>query len=343
MSIVTECFLETVPEKFNSKLIELYSSPYSTLEYNKAFGNVEHPISCFCIYEGNKLVQLFIFKILKKSKKVHILNRLVVIESKYLKCFSEYIFQSTINVNSIKINHLTNQITQNSLAFSICKPFDEDYILKLPNSISEYLSKLSPHMRRHTKNYISRIERTFEGYSFSVFEKKEIPKKVINKIVEMNHLRMNNKKIVSGIDNRYTENIIKFAQDYGFISILELDNKIVAGLITYSINSNYFVEEISSDPEYDKFNVGHTCLYLTIQRCIELKGNSFHLLWGNNFYKQRFLAQRTQLYSTTIYKNSIIKIYDYFICEIFPEITFKNIFRITKRYIKKVKKPYTGT
>jgi CelD/BcsL family acetyltransferase involved in cellulose biosynthesis len=191
-------------------------------------------------------------------------------------------------------------------------------------------------MRRHTKNYISKILRTFGIYSLKIYERDKIPESIIYRIIEMNHLRMNDKNIVSGIDSSYAKKIVKFVRDFGFISVLEINGEIVAGLITYLIKNNYFVEEISSDPKFDQYNVGHTCLFLTIQDCIERNGNEFHLLWGNNPYKQRFLAERFQLYSVTLFRSNILKYKFKLVNELLQKLSFKYIFKFLKRKIKMI-------
>jgi hypothetical protein len=333
MSLRHECYFGAIPEKFKTQLVELYKTPYCTTEYIKSFCGVRQ-LNCFSIHDELNLIHLILFTIDQQQQSVSILNRVFEFDIKYLNIFSNYIFNAKLHINKIQVNHLTKPILNENYFPFICRPFDEDYIIKLPVSDCEYLTRLSPNMRRHTKNYISKIERAFGSYSFSVFEKKDVTEDLINKIIEMNHLRMNAKNIVSGIDRIYAEKIMEFVGYFGFISILELKGEIVAGLISYSIKNNYFVEELSSDPFYDSYNVGHTCLYLTIQECIKKSGNEFHLLWGNNPYKKRFLAERYQLYSVTTFRTIFIKFKCVLVLEIFPCLSSKYILKLCKRKVK---------
>ena len=68
----------------------------------------------------------------------------------------------------------------------------------------------------------------------------------------MNHLRMKEKNTASDIDSNYRKSIIDFVKYYGFVSVLEIEGKIVAGVILYLIGNQYFLETISHDPEYNK-------------------------------------------------------------------------------------------
>jgi len=334
MYIRNECFFGYIPEKFRSKLIESYKTPYSTIEYSQSFYD-EESLNCFSICDASTLIHIIIFTIDKRHKTVNVLNRVFEIEPKYLIYFSRFIFNSKLQIDKIRVNHLMNPINSKQILPFVCKPFDEDYILKLPASNSEYLLSLSTNMRRHSKNYISKIEKTFGSYDFHVYEKTNASEQKIKRIIEMNHLRMASKNIISGLDDNYTKKIIKFVRDFGFISVLEINDQIVAGLISYSIQDNYFVEELSCEPLFDKFNVGHTCLFLTIQECIERKGNEFHLLWGNNPYKHRFMAERVQLFSVTVFRTNLIKQQYKLRYEIFPLLNFTIVIKMIKRKIKK--------
>ncbi|MDR3704382.1 MAG: GNAT family N-acetyltransferase [Paludibacteraceae bacterium] len=335
MNLKYKCYWGEIPEEFSLWLINRYKTPYCTVEYNRLFCETIS-LNCFSIYDDDTLVHLIIFGFEPQYKKINILNRVFELDIEYLNLFSNYIFNTKLQIDKIQINHLINPLLYNHLFPSICTLFDEDYVIKLPGSTSEYISRLSSNMRRHTKNYISKIERTFGNYSFNIFEKDDVSEEIINKIVKMNHLRMNAKNIVSGIDQSYANKIIRFAQNFGFISVFKIDGEIVAGLISYSIGNNYFVEEISSDPQYDKFDVGHTCLFLTIQDCISRGGKEFHLLWGNSSYKSRFLAERCQLYSVSIFRTHYLKQKHRFINELLPCMSAKYLFKIFKRKMKKI-------
>lgn len=105
-------------------------------------------------------------------------------------------------------------------------------------------------------------------------------------------------------------------------------------MATYYIENRFFAHLISNNPDYDKYNVAHTCMYLTIQKCIELKGKEFHMLWGTGFYKGRFLAVANQLHSTTIMRSSITKYIYVFKYDILPRYRYTTLKRNIKRYLK---------
>lgn len=269
----------------------------------------------------------------RAKKRLVILNRVSYIEFCYLEKFTKYIFIKH-RIRLIQIEHQLYNFSNNWRKPYLVRERAEDFIIRLPSSIEEYEKRLSSNMRRHTRNYISKINRELGELTFNIYKNSNIPPMIIHKIVEMNHQRMINKKIISGLDESYVEKILRFINFYGYVTTVEIQGSIVAGTITYSISNNYFVEEIASDPAFDKYDVGHTCLFLTIKECINQHGNEFHLLWGNNPYKTRFLGERSQLYSAFFFRSHFSKYSFYFRNIILPQVTLNNITRLLKKQVK---------
>jgi hypothetical protein len=333
MSIRYKCYFNDIPKHFKTELLEIYQSPFCLFEYYSSFYEGFN-LNCFSIYNDVELIHLIIFSINQKEKVVNILNRLIYLDFQYLDLFSEFIFNSKIKIDKIHLHHLANPILKKQVNNCICKPNGEDYLINLPKSVEEYFSSFSFNQRSHTKRSISKIVGSFENYSLQIFEKNNIPERIINRIIEMNQLRMNEKNIISGYDKQYTDCIIKFVRDCGFVSVLEINNAIVAGVILYLIKDKFFLETVSHDPEFNQYSVGHTCLYLTIQKCIERNGKEFHLLWGDSRYKKSFLAERIQLYSITVHRTKILMKYNRFVHELLPLISAKNFLKLLKHRTK---------
>ncbi len=327
MNVNIKNYFHDISEEHKIQIRQLYNNPFSTFEYFETFFDGKQ-FNLITIHDEGKLVHLIVFYINEHDKEAYILNRLFYLDTKYLHLLANLIFSDFQNVKKISLKHLLNPFNRNENINLVCNPYDENYIIPLPISVSDYLLKLSPNMRQQSKRRVNNLKKAFLNYDFRVYEKEEIPDKVIKQIIKMNHSRMSNKNIISGINEDYEKNILNFVSNYGFVTVLEINNLIVAGLITYKIGNHYFMQTISSDPDFDKYSVGHTCLFLTIQRCIELEGKQFHLLWGNNFYKKRFLAQRVQLYSTTLFRTPIIQIKHYLINIILPKLTSKSFIKV---------------
>jgi len=335
MNITHEYYFGYIPEKFKSEFVELYESAFCTIEYNQAFCG-ENTLNCFSIHDENKLLHIIIFTINQPERNVTVLNRVCEINSKYLNLFSDSVFVTISGIDTIQFCQLTNQVSEKQKFPYICAYFNDDNIIKLPATSAEYFSSLSYHMRNHTQSYIGRLKRAFGDYTFELFEKKEIPESVIDKILEMSHLRMRQKNIDWGYDDTYIHSLKKFLLDFGYVSVLKINGEIVAGLIMYSIKNHFFFETTSSNLDYDKNNVGHTCFFLSIQSCIDRNGKEIHLLWGNSPYKKRFLAEEHPLYSITFYRTRFIKLKFKVINEYLPNFSIKKLHKLFKRKIKNI-------
>ena len=335
MDFKYEFYTENVLEKLNSQLINLYGFPFCTSQYFDVYYN-SIKLYTFCIYYNSQLVHILVFTIDKKNSIATVLNHLSNIDNQYLNAFKNFIFNHDKSLKRVVLNHQMIRPSVDCGFHSIYLANSEDWIISLPKTKEEYFSNFSYHMRNHTQSYISKVKRAFGDFEFLIYTKKDISSLLVDRILEMNYLRCQKKNIVWGIDNDYIVGIRQLTKELGCASILKVNNEIVAGLILYSINNQYFFEITSSDPQYDKYNVGHTCFFLTIQYCIEQQGKEVHLLWGNSPYKQRFLANRVQLYSITIFKNLFVKLEYKIVNEIFNKLTLKQLIRIIKNFIKRI-------
>ncbi|GEM_PF-1503356 len=276
-----------------------YNSPFCALDFHL---NEQY----VAVFDGDNLEDLVPYTLNRSCAVIN--NALWSIDDANISAISNYIFVHHPKVRRIQWSKLLEQNSAEEHPF-IMTMESNDHVLLLPQTIEEYEASLSPHMRRHTKNYISRLNRTFPQYESGVSYKfianngTKIQGGVIRNIVTFNQLRMAGKNIVSGLDDEWVNNILPILHNMGVVYSLEVDGKLVAGLITYHIKHTMFVEAIASDPEYNKYDVGHICMYLTICDGIKNGIKEIHLLWGSNPYKSRFLANEIPLYSTIVFRN----------------------------------------
>lgn len=322
-------------ETLRVEFIELYKNPYCTVEYYETYFIIDE-LECNSIIEDGKTVHLIVSKLDSKSQTIYILNRMIDIDIKYINLIAAHFFKKHQKFKKIQFDHLTKPVLASTLNPSWSKLLDEDYIIQLPSSVIQYQSMLSSHMRRHTNNYVSKINRNIGFFSFCIYEKDNITDSVFNQLIDMKTLRMVKKKMVSAVTPTEANNILAIAKKYGFITTLEVNNEILAGMLVYSIDNRFFAHLISNNPKYDSYNVAHVCMYLTIQKCIELQGIEFHMLWGTAFYKKRFLAVSTPLHSITIFRTRLLKLIHVLEFSILPALSYRNLKRTTKIYLKNV-------
>ncbi len=73
-------------------------------------------------------------------------------------------------------------------------------------------------------------------------------------------------------------------------------NSIAAATLSLLHGGEGYLIVIAHDPQYDWLNLGSVCLWKTIEHVIGLGHTTFHLMWGESFYKEQFGGAREPLY-----------------------------------------------
>jgi hypothetical protein len=186
----------------------------------------------------------------------------------------------------------------------------QDIAVKLPHNFDEYHSNLGGHTRKNIAYYSGRLRRAYGDVAFHVTVGPEIEPSTIGRILDMNRLRMKNKNIQSGFDSSLEKKIVEFCRHYGLVSTLSLQGKVAAGAICYEVGNQAYLEIIAHHPDFDKDRVGQICLYLTVKHMIDKGRDSFHMLWGENEYKYRFLGVKQELCFFSVYRSYAAKAAD---------------------------------
>jgi hypothetical protein len=289
-----------IPSDIEEDLVRLYQSAFSVKEYFQTFKNVIN-YNAFVIQDNNAHLKCIIIYV-KSGSELTVLNELFDIRSSHLGYFIENTFENNPYIRKINVNRI--KFTPDSIGYPyLIADHSEDIVLQLPRRIEEYHYSLGKKTRKHIAYYINRLEKEFEDFSFKVTLPEKIDSGLVGRIVEMNRLRMKSKNRVSGIDKKYEENITEFTKIYGLIGAVILNNQVVAGAICYEVGDHAYLETISHDPVYNKYNIGQVCLYMTIKSLIERGRDALHMLWGESEYKFRFLGVKHDLYSVSIFRS----------------------------------------
>jgi CelD/BcsL family acetyltransferase involved in cellulose biosynthesis len=236
------------------------------------------------------------------GKEITVLNELVEIGQEYLQYFSDAVFSRYPRISVINCNCLTGRPPDLSYPRRVWR-LSHDIAIPLPSTFEAYHVRLGKQTQKHIRYYLNRLQREFHDFAFHVATAHEIDPAVIGRIVEMNRLRMKNKNVRSGFSTVFEKRIIEFCKYYGVVSTVSIKGRIVAGAVSYAVGNQSYLEVIAHDPEYNKYNAGQVCLYLTVKHMVESGGASFHLLWGENEYKYRFLGVKEDLYFMSIYRS----------------------------------------
>ncbi|HEY6913044.1 MAG TPA: GNAT family N-acetyltransferase [Paludibacter sp.] len=289
-------YFKGLPEEYESFLIEKYNSYITTCKYNEIY-HPDYEIHYVLIYDDSKLTELLMFE--NSGDTTTCLNKLVYIDQNIFSEFTKFIFESFPVIKKVIIIF-------SYISYSLNKSFlfhrNHDYIINLPSTMDDYLSTLGHSTRKNIKNYRSRLSRDYPQANFVTKYGVEIEESNIDRIIQLNIARMKHKGIIPGRDNNDKINIHKFAQHYGVVSYVEIDGVIVAGNIAMILNKQIFGFVIAHDESFSKYDIAKICQLNLIQTCIEKGVSTFHLLWGDNDFKKRFLGEPHLLTSYYVYK-----------------------------------------
>lgn len=325
------CYENEIPSDVERSIEKIYQSSFCVTKYFELFRGVQslNALAISCGESGPRHILAYVIS----GKEITVLNELVEIEQDYVQYFADTMFKRYPAITTVNFNCLKSRIENFHYPMRLWKK-SQDIAIALPLTFDAYHAQLGRQTQKHIRYYINRLQREYDDFTFHVAATHETDPAVIGRIVEMNRLRMKSKNIRSGFDNLLEKRIIEYCRYYGLVSTVSIQGKIVAGAICYEVGSQAYLEAISHDPDYNKYNVGQVCLYLTIKHTIEQGRDSFHLLWGEGEYKYRFLGVKEELLFISIYRSYSSKLSS------FPKLaqhTYSNMVKqleyLTKKYI----------
>ena len=318
-------FYKGLPLKYESFLVEKYDSFYTTCRYLEIYCPT-FDINYMSVFDDGHLIDLLIFA--NRGNTSTCFNSLVGIDQNIITAFTKAIFEKYPSIQKVEIKGWYKEYNEKK---SILFSKSNDYIISLPSTMDEYFSELGSKTRQHLKNYKARLSRDFPLINFVTKFGVDIKEVEIDRIIQMNIDRMKYKGITPGRNNSDKTSFYRYSQHYGCASYIEIDGVIVAGCISTILNKRIFLQVISHDNNYSKYNVGQLCILYLIQTSIEKGLLMLHFLWGENEYKKRLLAKPHTLSSYLIYKSYSL---DFFVRKV--NTTFSHVL-IRVRHSKYIK------
>jgi len=293
--ISIECF-KGLPLEYEPFLIKRYESFITTCKYIEIY-HPDYKMNHALIYEDNSLIEIILFE--NKGDTTSCMNVLVHIDQNIFSEFTKYIFEIFPDIKKVKIIFSYNSFTfkKSILLHSI-----NDYIIKLPSKIDDYMLELGHSTRKSIKSKTSKLLKDYQHVNFVTKCGGEIEERVVDQIIKMNIARMKHKGIIPGKEISDGINIHKYSQHYGIVVYIEIDGEIVAGDIAYILNKRMFGLVGAHDENFSKYNVAKICQIYIIQAAIERGLSAYHFLWGDNDYKMRFLGKPHSIDSYFVYR-----------------------------------------
>lgn len=299
--ISISCFENEVPPFVAAEMVRLYQNFYSSLEKFRIDGNAEKA-STYVVRKAGTVINIFLFR--RENRIVRVMNELIEINETEIDRFANYIFSMFKSVAIISFNVIQTDVKKLSFPYQRFNA-SEDAVITLPESPKEYLASLGSATRQNIKRYTSKLNRSFPSFTYQFFEKEGVTEQHIRDIVRMKLARMADKNKVSGINEGDVEQILAFVRECGgLVGIATINGSVCGGLISYRVGANYFMPIIAHDPAYNDYRLGILCCYASICECIRRGGKEFHLIWGREEYKYRFLGIQRDLDNLNVFRSS---------------------------------------
>jgi hypothetical protein len=297
-----------IPDEISEKLKDIYQSAYCVRDFQSIY-NHSDDVKVLVLSLGQTPVHILFFSV--DDEHVNILNRVYSIEGKYVDYASDAIFNEYENVVRVNFSQIyETRLSKVQSPHFVLKKY-EDIILALPENFETYFNKLGRKTRHHVKQYYRRLNKAFGDVKFEIKTAGDIDAKTVKRVIMFNRLRTARKGLISYIDEDLEEKIVQFSRSCGHMGTVMINGRVLAGSIFYEVKKQVFLDIISHDPNYDKYNVGTVCLLNTIRNCIENGGQAFHMLWGTSEFKHRFLGYDKQVCDMAVFRSGFQRALDF--------------------------------
>jgi hypothetical protein len=290
-----------IPHFVEDELNRLYGTLYSSMTWLRHVG-IPDDVHTYVARHQGEISTVLLCQV--KRGRVNVLTEGAELSATELRRFTDFVFARFGRSTIIIFNAVATDLK--SIAhFKQNWRFSEDIIATLPGDAEAYFGMLGSATRKNVKRHANRLQRDFPSLAIQFLPGNQVSDDDLLEIIRFNHARLGNKNIVSYIDKKESEQILRLARECGFILTVRIDGKIRAGAITFRFG-NHFVSRVNAhDPAYDDYRLGITCCVSAICEAIKLGGTHFHFMWGQLAYKTALLGVQQDQHRVLIYGSRI--------------------------------------
>lgn len=299
--VILESYEEGIPDFLELELGRLYRSIFSSLPQFRIHGGAEYATT-YVARAGSCILSVLIYRI--EGRRAVVSNQCFTLHSEEIIRFMRYIFKRYPSVDAVSFRAVDNQL--HSLPYPAqTYRCNEDYVLRLPDSVDAYHAQLGKSTRSYVNRYMNKLKRQYPGYSFEALTGDAICQEDVVAIFELNRARMGERGTTYGFAEDYPAKTTRLLKQVGLLCVLRIDGRICAGTILYCVHGEYFLDVLSHDSEFNDIGLGTLCCYLSICECIRRDGKVYHFLWGRYDYKLRLGGIERPLSDVSIYRSRL--------------------------------------
>lgn len=309
------------------------NNPYSCLAICRAFEpEIAAILRHLVVYSGARL--LGILSYYERQSTLVIVNRLIDFNDQVLESCARTLFASHETARRIVVEGVYASETRRARHPIVPRRIwhaIENLILDLPRTFEQYMSQFGSKTRKNLRYCTKRFERENSGAEFSVLTRDAIDKATVDALVELNHLRMESKGRVSGIDTRFATALLALCHSHGVACVArDKEGRILGGTLCTHVGNGVSLQIIAHDPRFNHVRLGLLCLLKSIETGIAAGVTVFHFLWGDSDYKALFGARAAPLMSCRYYRSWAYRMLA--LDDVRDQVT-----QTTKRYVRRLR------
>ncbi|MDH4152455.1 MAG: GNAT family N-acetyltransferase [Nitrospira sp.] len=182
------------------------------------------------------------------------------------------------------------------------RPVNEDIIVDLPGSESEYLCSLGRNAQTQLPYYLKKLQKELGSkYAVISLTGPQIPSATFQELVELNRARIVRKGVSHLWEAQHVRNRLELARTCGLFCGIRRGDELLAGTVSYLHGNEAYFVLIGHRTDFDRLRLGKLALWLTIQRLIQLGFRRYHLLWGMSSYKLQLGGRPHRLMEVAVF------------------------------------------
>lgn len=323
-------YLGNPPPFIWTALESLYHSSFCSEAHLKAYASVDHQTHTWVSRQAGVIDAVLLFNI--KNHSAVVLNELIALSNIHIDRFSIYIFEKYHAVKIIQFKALYQQEQDINFPHQAFV-FSENFILTLPESTDLWLQSLTKKMRATLRYQMTRSQRVIPQCIFRCIAQHEITPLLVQHVLMLSRLRMQKKGKRFGLSDSEAQCLMVEMRERGVIYALEVDGKIIAGLLCTFCGKDLFFHIIAHDLAFDAVRAGLLCCYHSIVAAINNKYERINFLWGRYQYKLQLGAQEKKLIKLTVFRKTYYQF-------IFPAWFMQKKYQQIKQLLKAVRSKF---
>jgi hypothetical protein len=290
---------DSVPPSLEAELESLYHHLNSSLCHH-AVARRAQDACAYVARQGEHPLAIFLFQ--REQRSIMVFNEMMQLAPEEIERFAKYVFDRFPSVARISFSKIGKDIGALSLPWQQYG-HAEDIVVRLPDNLDAYLSRLGPKTRYNIKHQMKAISTAFPGISFETYENGAIAENHVSGLIQLKKANMDEKRIKFGITPEEASWMIEHAKTSGLLVVALLDGKVCGGSLSFRLGDHYFAYLNGYDTRFAKYSLGMLCCYLAMNEKIQRGAKEAHLLWGRNQYKFKLLGVPRDLANLDIYRS----------------------------------------